>query len=123
RVNAYFTSNMISKQGNKEMVIKTIVMFLLYFIPYGLIVSGLIQSAFLLILMVVIMSMGLSGIGLSVMHDANHGAYSQKRWINVLLGYSLNLVGANSFNWKIQHNILHHTFTNVYDEDEDISPR
>lgn len=123
RVNAYFTSNMISKQGNKEMVIKTIVMFLLYFIPYGLIVSGLIQSAFLLILMVVIMSMGLSGIGLSVMHDANHGAYSQKKWINVLLGYSLNLVGANSFNWKIQHNILHHTFTNVYDEDEDISPR
>ena len=78
RVNAYFTSNMISKQGNKEMVIKTIVMFLLYFIPYGLIVSGLIQSASLLILMVVIMSMGLSGIGLSVMHDANHGAYSQK---------------------------------------------
>ena len=53
---------MISKQGNKEMVIKTIVMFLLYFIPYGLIVSGLIQSAFLLILMVVIMSMGLSGM-------------------------------------------------------------
>jgi linoleoyl-CoA desaturase len=39
------------------------------------------------------------------------------------LGYSLNLIGANAFNWKMQHNVLHHTFTNVHDEDEDISPR
>jgi linoleoyl-CoA desaturase len=69
------------------------------------------------------MSMGLSGIGLSVMHDANHGAYAKQTWVNTMLGYSLNLVGANSFNWKIQHNVLHHTFTNVHDEDEDISPR
>jgi linoleoyl-CoA desaturase len=40
-----------------------------------------------------------------------------------LIGYSLNLVGANAFNWKIQHNVMHHTFTNIHDEDEDISPR
>ncbi len=31
--------------------------------------------------------------------------------------------GANAFNWKIQHNVLHHTYTNVQDEDEDISHR
>jgi linoleoyl-CoA desaturase len=57
------------------------------------------------------------------MHDANHGAYSKKKWINTLVGYSLNMVGANSFNWKLQHNVMHHTYTNVHDEDEDISPR
>jgi linoleoyl-CoA desaturase len=69
------------------------------------------------------MSLGVAGIGLSVMHDANHGAYAKKPWINDLIGYSLNLVGANSFNWKLQHNVMHHTFTNVVEEDEDISPR
>jgi linoleoyl-CoA desaturase len=69
------------------------------------------------------MSLGLAGIGLSVMHDANHGAYSNKKWVNTLMGYSLNLVGANAFNWKMQHNVLHHSFTNVHEEDEDISPR
>jgi linoleoyl-CoA desaturase len=69
------------------------------------------------------MSLGLAGIGLSVMHDANHGAYAKKNWVNTLIGYSLNLVGANAFNWKVQHNVLHHTFTNVHEEDEDISPR
>jgi linoleoyl-CoA desaturase len=57
------------------------------------------------------------------MHDANHGAYAKKNWVNIFVGYSLNLVGANAFNWKMQHNVLHHTYTNVHEEDEDISPR
>ena len=70
-----------------------------------------------------VMGLGTAGIGLSVMHDANHGAYSSKKWINDMMGYSLNFVGANAFNWKIQHNVLHHTYTNIYEVDEDISPR
>jgi linoleoyl-CoA desaturase len=123
RVNAYFSKHTIDRYGNREMIIKTIVMFSLYFVPYAFIISGLVQSGWLQLGMVVVMSIGLSGIGLSVMHDANHGAYSKKRWINTVMGYSLNMVGANSFNWKIQHNVLHHTFTNVHDADEDISPR
>lgn len=98
-------------------------MFLLYFGPYGLILAGIVTNPIMLILMVVLMSIGLAGIGLSVMHDANHGAYSNKPWVNTIMGYSLNLVGANCFNWKMQHNVLHHTYTNVHDEDEDISPR
>ena len=98
-------------------------MFLLYFVPYALIVTSIVTEPLILLLLVVIMSIGLSGIGLSVMHDANHGAYSKRKWVNSTLGYSLNLVGANAFNWKIQHNVLHHTFTNVHEEDEDISPR
>jgi linoleoyl-CoA desaturase len=69
------------------------------------------------------MGLGLAGIGLSVMHDANHGAYSRKKWVNNLIGYSLNFLGGSSFNWKIQHNVLHHSYTNVHEEDEDISPR
>lgn len=105
------------------MVVKTICMFLLYFLPYALIITGVVTQPWLLVLMVITMSIGLAGIGLSVMHDANHGAYSKRPWINTVIGYSLNLIGANKFNWKIQHNVLHHTFTNVHDEDEDISPR
>jgi linoleoyl-CoA desaturase len=123
RVNEYFNTHGISRHGNTEMVLKTIFMFTLYFLPYALIVSGVVTSALLMIPMVVVMSLGLAGIGLSVMHDANHGAYSNQGWVNTLMGYSLNLIGANSFNWKMQHNVLHHTYTNVHEEDEDISPR
>ncbi len=123
RVGEYFKAKGLSRHGNLEMAIKTIVMFSLYFIPYGLIISGAITSVPGLIALIIVMGLGLAGIGLSVMHDANHGAYSSKRWLNILIGYSMNLIGANAFNWKMQHNVLHHTYTNVHEEDEDISPR
>jgi linoleoyl-CoA desaturase len=123
RVNEYFKTNGVSRHANAEMIIKTICMFLAYFVPYGLMVGGVITGTLGLVLAVAVMSLGLAGIGLSVMHDANHGAYSKKTWVNNFIGYSLNLVGANAFNWKMQHNVLHHTFTNVHEEDEDISPR
>lgn len=123
RVNDYFKSNNITRHGNREMHIKTIFMFALYFVPYALVVGHVIVNPWILGLVPVVMGLGLAGIGLSVMHDANHGAYSSKPWVNSVLGYSLNLIGANAFNWKIQHNVLHHSYTNVHDHDEDISPR
>lgn len=123
RINDYFHVNNISRQGNPEMYVKTVVMFSLYFGPYLLVLTGVVSGIVPLIAAVVVMGLGLAGIGLSVMHDANHGAYSKKGWVNQVMGYSLNLVGANAFNWKLQHNVLHHTFTNVHDHDEDISPR
>lgn len=123
RINEYFRTNGLSRYGNAEMFCKTACMFAAYFIPYALIVGGVISGTFALIAATVVMSVGVAGIGLSVMHDANHGAYSSRRWLNVLIGYSLNVVGGNAFNWKMQHNVLHHSFTNIHDEDEDISPR
>lgn len=123
RVGAYFKTNNIARTGTTEMFVKTVVMFLLYFVPYGLIVSGTVNTPLWFMIMAVIMSFGLAGIGLSVMHDANHGAYSKRVWLNTLVGYSLNLIGASAFNWKMQHNVLHHTYTNVHGEDEDIISR
>lgn len=123
RVNEYFKSNNISRYANSEMKTKTAFMYLLYFAPYILMITGTISNGWLMLLLCFIMGCGLAGIGLSVMHDANHGAYSNKKWVNQLLGYSLNVVGGNAFNWKVQHNVLHHTYTNIHDVDEDISPR
>jgi linoleoyl-CoA desaturase len=123
RVNEYFKNQRLSKHANTEMVVKTICMFLGYIGPYFLIITNVITGPVGLLASVFIMSLGLAGIGLSVMHDANHGAYAKRNWINNVLGYSMNLIGANAFNWKVQHNIMHHSFTNVHDEDEDISPR
>lgn len=123
RVNDYFRENQIKKTANREMVVKTIVMFSLYFVPFVVMLTAGFTSGWLYVLCYVVMGLGTAGIGLSIMHDANHGAYSSKPWVNTLLGASLNLVGGHAFNWKIQHNVLHHTYTNVHDTDEDISPR
>ena len=63
----------------------------------------------------------MAGIGMGVMHDAIHGSYSKNKRINTLLGYSFNLIGANATVWKIQHNILHHTYTNIDEADDDLN--
>jgi len=123
RVNDYFKTNGISRYANTEMKIKTVFMYCLYFTPYVLILTGTVTNTWGMLGLCLAMGFGVAGIGLSIMHDANHGSYSNKKWVNQLLGYSLNVVGGSSFNWKIQHNVLHHTYTNIHDVDEDISPR
>ncbi len=67
-------------------------------------------------------SLGLSvaAIGMSVMHDANHGAYSRHAWVNRAFGSTLDLMGVNSFIWRHKHNVLHHTYTNLEGIDYDL---
>jgi linoleoyl-CoA desaturase len=57
------------------------------------------------------------------MHDANHGSYSKVKWVNTMMEYTTNMIGASSFTWKIQHNVLHHSYTNMYELDEDIDDK
>ena len=120
RVNEYFKSRNMGRHANWEMILKSLAMFTMYFLPYGLVLAGWMESGLVFFGLQIVMGVGLAGIGLSVMHDANHGAYSRNRLINRVIGYSLNLVGANATNWKIQHNVKHHTYTNVDHHDEDI---
>lgn len=123
RVNNYFKDSKGTRYANIEMVFKTIFMFSLYAVPYFMYMFGIVENVWAFYGLTILMGFGKAGIGMSVMHDANHGAYSKKKWINKLIGYSLNVVGANATNWKIQHNVKHHTYTNVAGMDEDISPK
>lgn len=122
RVNDYFETNKISKYGNAQMVIKTIVLLAMYAIPYALMMTGVVSNIWVILAMWVIMGIAMAGIGFSIMHDANHGAYSSNKKVNQYMGYMINLVGGSAINWKIQHNVLHHTYTNVDGMDEDIDP-
>jgi linoleoyl-CoA desaturase len=122
RVDAYFEANNISKHANAMMVIKSIVLISAYLAPFIYLVlnNPPFSSA---ILIWIFMGIPLAGIGMSVMHDANHGAYSSNQGVNYFMGHTLNLVGGAVFNWKLQHNILHHTYTNISGMDEDIQNR
>lgn len=122
RVNDYFKAKGISKYGNLEMYIKTVFMLCLFFGPFASLVY-FEPSGILAIALCILMGFGMAGVGLGVMHDGIHGAYSAKSSVNKLLGYTLNLVGGCAINWKIQHNIKHHTYTNIEDHDEDIEPK
>jgi len=62
----------------------------------------------------------MAGVGMNVMHDGNHGAYSSKKWVNKLMGGSIYILAGNVYNWQVQHNVLHHTYTNIHEHDEDL---
>jgi linoleoyl-CoA desaturase len=122
RVNNYFQENKISRFGNSSMVFKTLFVFAILFIPYAFLVSGMVTSLWATFGLWALMGLGISSIGLCVMHDANHGALSKYKWVNKILSHSLELIGGDSEIWRCQHNVLHHTYTNITGADEDINP-
>jgi len=119
RVNDYFKSNKIKKTGNWRLHAKTIVMFAIFLTPYFLMLS-LSLPAWAMFLLTIVMGIGMAGVGMNVMHDANHGSYSTKKWVNKLMGSSMYLLAGNVYNWQVQHNVLHHTYTNIHEHDEDM---
>ncbi len=121
----YFSSRNISDKGNLAMWVKSFVMLLHYFVPYVLLLEiykteSTISHWFALPL-IIIMGLGYIGIGMCIMHDAAHGAYSEKKWVNYTLSLVIFFLGNNDTNWKRQHNINHHTNTNVDKFDEDLN--
>ena len=116
----YFENKGIEKYGGWEILVKTLLMTLVYFVPFGLMLSGAVNSFIAVTIFWFIMGLGMSGIGLVTMHDANHGSFSKHRWINKLFGSSLYLLGGFPPNWQYQHNTLHHGYTNIEGYDEDI---
>jgi len=122
RVDTYFRDNKISPYANAQMIIKSIVLLSAYFVPFFFIVFVPLPF-WLLVTMWSVMGFALAGVGMSVMHDANHGSYSSNKTINAIMGYTLNVLGGAVFNWKLQHNVLHHTYTNIVHMDEDIEDK
>jgi len=118
-VNQYFKENNLSIHANAAMVIKTIILLTLYIGSYLLIMSGQVSIYGMWILSAA-MGVGMAGIGFSVSHDALHSAYSSNKKINKILGLSFDMLGANGYIWKITHNIVHHTYTNIHGHDEDL---
>jgi len=122
RIDQYFVENQMSRHANAEMVSKTIVLLTGYMLPFILMMIFHVEG-FAGLLLYAIMGVSVAGIGMSVMHDANHGAYSKKQNVNDWVGLSLNLLGGAVHNWKLQHNVLHHNYTNIATHDDDIKER
>lgn len=59
-------------------------------------------------------------IGFNIMHDGAHQAMSKYRWINSAAARSLDFVGASVDLWRVKHNVLHHTYTNIAGIDQDL---
>lgn len=123
KIDAYFKEQEIKPTGNFKLYLKTIILVSAAILVYSLLVFVHLP-VWASIGGCALMGLTFASIGFNVMHDGAHGSYSNNKTINNLMSYSLNLMGGSSFMWKVKHNHVHHTFTNVegIDDDIDIKP-
>ncbi|GAB3555146.1 fatty acid desaturase family protein [Spirosoma fluminis] len=119
RVDAYFSEQALSPHANGAMWAKAIFFLSGYAVLYGLILSNQF-TIWPMLGMAILLGMFAAFIGFNVSHDALHGAFSAHDWVNRLMGGSFYLLGANPYVWRITHNVVHHTYTNIPGHDEDI---
>lgn len=115
----YFTDTGRSPHGDWRMYLKTALMLAWFGGSYAVLVfvaATWWQGA----LAATSLAFAIAGIGFSIQHDANHGAYSRNRVVNRVLERTLDMLGASSYVWRWKHNVFHHTYTNVAGADHDI---
>ena len=107
RIDAFFKENNLPEHGSTTIIWKTVAMVSLFFIPNVLIITGVgALSPYLFFFLWFLMGLGMIGIGCSVHHDSNHGAYSDNKTVNKVIADIVNVVGGYDVTWRIQHNIL-----------------
>jgi linoleoyl-CoA desaturase len=120
KVKAYFEADHISEKGNRKLYLKTVFIIILTVLTYTtlIVIHPLLFAA---IFLWILLGLLFAAVGFNIMHDAAHGSYSSHKAVNKMLSYTLDLFGGSSYIWKIKHNIVHHTYTNIAGEDDDIA--
>ena len=80
RVNTYFKENEIKRTGNWKLYTKAIIMLAIFIVPFILILT-IDMSQWIKLALTVLMGVGMAGVGMNVMHDANHESFSSKKKI------------------------------------------
>jgi linoleoyl-CoA desaturase len=119
RVNAYLQDNNIPGRDVPAMYLKTTFALAWWLGTYLLLLLGHF-SPLVYIILCLVWSMAIASIGFNVMHDANHGGYSNNPRVNRLVSLSAEMLGMSGFRWRTKHNIWHHTYTNISGFDDDV---
>jgi len=119
RVDAYFENSGRSKRDSPKMYFKTATILVWFFGAYLLLMFA-VHSWYTIVPLAIILGLGLAAIGFNIQHDGGHKGYSRYNWINKIMALTLDLMGGSSYLWDWKHNSIHHTYTNITGEDDDI---
>jgi linoleoyl-CoA desaturase len=119
-VDTYFTQNNINPKGDWRLYSKAWILLSAALALYIILLS-VSMPAIVSVIGCTLLGFVMASIGFNVMHDACHGSFSNNETLNTIMGYTLNILGGNSYLWKQKHNIIHHTYTNVDGLDDDIA--
>jgi cytochrome b involved in lipid metabolism len=118
RVEKYFMDNKLKPRDNWQMYCKTFIILALWLTFF--IKTHSTQNLFIAVLWAILWGFASSLVGTGIMHDANHGGYSNSATVNRLMGAVFDIMGGSSYCWKMIHSIGHHVSTNVRELDPDI---
>lgn len=119
RADAYFEGPGGQRRDMPRMYLKTATILIWFVSSWALLVFAA-ENAWQAAALAISLGLSIASVGMSVQHDANHGAYSDRAWINRALGLTLDVMGVASFIWRQKHNVIHHTFTNIQGIDFDL---
>lgn len=119
RVDAYFEKTGHSRRDCASMYFKTATILAWFFGAYFLLLFA-VHSWWLIVPLAVILGLGLAAIGFNIQHDGGHKSYSEYSLVNKVMALTLDLMGGSSYLWDWKHNSIHHTYTNIAGEDDDI---
>jgi len=120
RVQTYFEEHGISPHADWRMILKTVIIMAWLATSYVLLVF-FSSSLILAVISAFAVAQGFVLVGFNIMHDGAHGSYSKSKKVNWMMGFTLDLIGGSHMFWRHKHNILHHTYTNINELDDDIS--
>jgi linoleoyl-CoA desaturase len=120
RIDAYFEKTGRRRRDCPQMYFKTATI-LTGFVTIYLLLMFFATSWFTVIPLAILLGLAVAAIGFNIQHDAGHKAYSEHRWINRTMAFTLDLMGGSSYMWDWKHNTIHHTYPNVDGYDDDIN--
>ncbi|QHT65284.1 acyl-CoA desaturase [Rhodocytophaga rosea] len=119
KVDQYFASNHLHPSGNNTLLIKGLIQVSSAILLYILLVF-FTPAPLIAVALCMLLGMNLALIGFNIMHEGGHQSFSKHAWLNSTSAYFLNVLGGNTYFWKVKHNINHHTYTNIEGMDSDI---
>ena len=119
KVDDYFTANRLHPAGNSRLLLKSLFQVATAIALYVTLVF-FTPTPWLAVLLCSMFGLNLALIGFNIMHEGGHASFSKHKWLNTTSAYFLNVLGGNTYFWKIKHNVNHHTFTNIEGMDSDI---
>jgi len=123
RTNEYFKNTGKDTTGGRQLLVKASILVLLLVATYVAVVFFTPASAVAALLLCVLLGLATAAVGFNVMHDGNHGSFSNNRIVNRIAANTAEFVGASQFMWNMKHNVIHHAYTNIDGIDDDIDAK
>src|SRR6478736_3807672 len=113
----------LENDRRKEIYLKALIFPALYFLAW---IIAITYGSNIVVFYAAYASMGIILVlnYLNIIHDAVHHTIFKNRHLNDLYVYLFDIMGANSFIWRMRHIRFHHNYPNVngWDTDIDQSP-